>query len=403
MNLERGKGLEKNFTKMFWIRALLELNIFSLVSTLFCIYRGVSLPQVMLLPVVWAVSNIVLEVPSSYLADRWGRKKTIILGTLAGVVSIILFFISENFFIFALATFFSGFKFAMISGTDEALVYDTSRELHHVKTSLSRLGTFYSGRNILKIITPVVAAFIAKDLFEYQMLYVIAIDAIASIIGVVVALLLVEPHRYMDVEGQELGIMRDAWRLLVTTPGLLRVVLSRAFIFSSGLIIWRYHQELLISSLGISFLILGISWAIANLCMFLFKQYIIPSLHQSYTTYINVLNIIFLVAIAVSAVSVWYGLSYVSLIVLIFSFSIEEIRWPLYAEFFNHKSKSYNRATALSLMNFVKNIFDVPLLLVASVLISYGMIFPFFISIGLALLVVLFFKVPRILYEPKTS
>src|SRR3989344_4964362 len=78
--MNRIARLKNNPKNLFWIQALLNVKAINVLSTLFYLSRGLTLEQVLITPVVWSMTSIIFETPSSYLADKWGRKKTIILG-----------------------------------------------------------------------------------------------------------------------------------------------------------------------------------------------------------------------------------------------------------------------------------------------------------------------------------
>ena len=70
--------------------------------------------------------------------------------------------------------------------------------------------------------------------------------------------------------------------------------------------------------------------------------------------------------------------------------SIEAVRWPIYSHYYNQKSSSYNRATTLSLSNFVKSILDIPLLFIASLLVGVDIKWVFLLSLTITVLTFIF-------------
>jgi MFS family permease len=86
---------------------------------------SLSAADALLLAVVADMATTVLEVPSGYLADRVGRRITLLIGTAATVVACVLLGIGGPFMIFALAQVFMGLGSAFSSGTDSAFLYDS--------------------------------------------------------------------------------------------------------------------------------------------------------------------------------------------------------------------------------------------------------------------------------------
>jgi MFS family permease len=110
---------------MFWVNALTEVKVINVISTVFYIHRGLSLRAIFLTAIVFALANLLAEVPSSYLADKWGRKKMIIVSIVLSLVYWIINLFAHTEAQFLIGFAFFGLAFAFMSGTGEALIYDT--------------------------------------------------------------------------------------------------------------------------------------------------------------------------------------------------------------------------------------------------------------------------------------
>ena len=84
-----------------------------------------SAAEAILLYAVYDIATTVLEVPSGYMSDRWGRRRTLIASALAGFLSVLLFAMGSGFWVFALAQFAMGAHIAFASGTDSAFLYES--------------------------------------------------------------------------------------------------------------------------------------------------------------------------------------------------------------------------------------------------------------------------------------
>jgi hypothetical protein len=69
--------------------------------TLFLLSRDLNLTEILTLESVMALGIMLWEVPSSVLADRWGRKKLIVLARLLELVSMVPMFWVRGFLPFA--------------------------------------------------------------------------------------------------------------------------------------------------------------------------------------------------------------------------------------------------------------------------------------------------------------
>jgi MFS family permease len=401
--LQRRKALSGNFRRMFFIQAFQSVRTLNVVVVLFYLARGLDLSQVFYLSIFWAVINILFEIPSSYLADRWGRKKTIVLSTTLYFMSSVLLIFSHSFLMFGLSIFIYALSYACFSGTDEALVYDTDRELGENDSSLRRLGQYAAAEKIFKIATPLVGAFIAKDLVEWQFVLLLIIDSSAALCAMVISIFLVEPKHRFEVEKVEAGVFRDAVKLIKNNPNMMLAICNRGLMFTSVFVVWRYHQELF-THIGTSILVLGIGWSVFHLLSTILSY----NIHRlwpkiSLTIKINFLNLLTIFFICLFILGLYFELHYYWILLFYFCFNFtENARWPIFSDLFNKYSSSFNRATTLSLSNFIKSIFDIPMLLVASLLILYNLVYPaYFIFVIMLLTTIIFYLPKKLKFENK--
>ena len=389
----RQKELKKNFRRMFWIKAFSNVRFISIVASLFYLHRGLLLSQIYYLAIFFAIGSFLFEVPSSYLADHWGRKKTIILGILLTIIYFSIFLFSQNFFWFVIAAIMYGAADACMTGTDEALVYDTEEELKNSKKTLGKLGKFQSSRRLFKIVSAIAGAYIAKDLFAWQFNLLISIDILALIIALLFAIKIIEPRHKMDVEKQEAGVMIDAINLFKKDKMLFKVMLNRELIFFSFFILWTFYQKFFVD-LGVSVLSIGVLWGIGHLITatgLWFTEKVKGNVEEK----INHLNLYYLLVVFLYLLFIFFHFNPILLFIMFILMSmISDLRYPFFSEFFNKKFHSYNRATTISLSNILHSLLEVPILLLAGLLIDKSMIYPFYLSLFIAMMVVIFLKIP---------
>ena len=116
-----------------WFRLLFNCRFYYPVYTVLFLDFGLNLEQFALLNVVWAVTIVLLEVPSGALADVLGRRNLVVLAAVLMVVEMIVFALLPVggpwvFWVFIANRVISGAAEAMASGADEALAYDSIPE-----------------------------------------------------------------------------------------------------------------------------------------------------------------------------------------------------------------------------------------------------------------------------------
>ena len=85
----------------------------------------VTASQAILLVAIVDLSTVILELPSGYFSDYLGRRLTLAIGMIASTAGCLLLFGSTSFAVFAVAQVLLGAGSAFVSGTDNALLYDS--------------------------------------------------------------------------------------------------------------------------------------------------------------------------------------------------------------------------------------------------------------------------------------
>jgi len=117
-------ALNRNIALYRWSRFLRSLIFWQAVWFLY--FQDVlSAAEAILLYAVYDVAVTALEVPSGYMSDRLGRRKTLILSAFAAFGGAVLLAIGDSFMTFAMGQILIGTGGALASGTDEAMLYES--------------------------------------------------------------------------------------------------------------------------------------------------------------------------------------------------------------------------------------------------------------------------------------
>ncbi|HOW22026.1 MAG TPA: MFS transporter [Sedimentibacter sp.] len=115
------------------------------VLSLALIDKGASLSNLSIILGLYALSVILLEVPSGVVADVFGRKRTFILSLTTFTVSFLLLLTNKGFIVLCIVMILYGFGRALGSGSFDALFIDYyidnfgKDKLHNISTRLSVL------------------------------------------------------------------------------------------------------------------------------------------------------------------------------------------------------------------------------------------------------------------------
>ncbi len=125
VNVEYKKKLEKNIGKYSWFKIFTKRVYLPLIAIQLVNEGGVTVQQLAIIGVVTSVVQLVLQLPTGYIADKWGNKHAIVLGTTISALAPLFYIFMPNFWggLIAASLFFGGFSFQ--SGAIEAFIHDT--------------------------------------------------------------------------------------------------------------------------------------------------------------------------------------------------------------------------------------------------------------------------------------
>lgn len=116
--------MRRNILLYPWFKFVAQLNFWQ--ATWFLYFENqLSAAEAILLYVVVDLTTTVLEVPSGYMSDRLGRRKTLLAAAISYVIATGLLMVGAGFAQFALANVFLGAAWAFASGTDSSLLFES--------------------------------------------------------------------------------------------------------------------------------------------------------------------------------------------------------------------------------------------------------------------------------------
>lgn len=123
-----------NARLFIWFRLLFNCRFYYPIFTVLFLDLGLSIAEFAALNVIWAITIVLLEVPSGALADQFGRRRLMIIAgwLMVAEMSVLCLMPVGNhdavLWLFVLNRILSGAAEACASGADEALAYDSLPE-----------------------------------------------------------------------------------------------------------------------------------------------------------------------------------------------------------------------------------------------------------------------------------
>ena len=118
----------KQLRRLYLSNFLSNISIAGAAWVLLLVSDGYSLIQVGLAETVFHIVSLTAEIPSGVFADVFGRKKSLILGCLCGIVSSVIRGFTTGFPLVLISIAMSALSYNFASGSDSALAYDSLAE-----------------------------------------------------------------------------------------------------------------------------------------------------------------------------------------------------------------------------------------------------------------------------------
>jgi MFS family permease len=184
------------------------LSISAAYLTPFFLQNGLNLSQVFLLQSIFSVAFLLWELPSGYIADKFGRAFSIKISAPVAAVSMIAYGFSHQFWQFVVCELILALANGLISGIDTALLLDSlkaqQREKEFVKIS-QRINAFGFAATAFGVPVAIV-------LVKYVSISsTLVADGLLTGVGAFFALKLTEAPRY---NGSQEAIRLSAWHAM---------------------------------------------------------------------------------------------------------------------------------------------------------------------------------------------
>lgn len=207
-------------------------------------WGGISLVQVQLLQSWFSLWVFVLEIPTGAMADKIGRKHSIALGSLIVSLAVLVYGSMPRYEIFLFAEFLFAMGYALISGADEALIYDTLKEQGKENESIKILGRINSVHLLGILLAAPIGGIIAT---RYGINAPMLASSIPLFIAALIGWSIPEPkiHTGASASPRYFDIMRNGFSTLRTNALLRTLAVDSVLVASSAYFVIWFYQPLL--------------------------------------------------------------------------------------------------------------------------------------------------------------
>ncbi|MFA6533745.1 MAG: MFS transporter [Patescibacteria group bacterium] len=253
--------IESNIWKYYLAVSLAYFAFYTPIIQLFYLDRGLTILKIAILGIVWTIVKMILEIPSSILADKWGRKKVIILSSLFGILQLIAFIYATDYWHFILASILSAVSFAFLSGTDIAFFYDTLKALKKE----DKFDKLWARQEIYQQMPLIIAFTSSGFLYKFSPLLPFQLSLIFLILSFFVIFTFKEPTYHKPIEEVSIFSHFKQSVKFIFKNSYLKSILLFVLLFSLGSDLSYGYGQVYLKQLALPVVLFGIAYTFKSL------------------------------------------------------------------------------------------------------------------------------------------
>ena len=333
----------KNTIQLYLIKIAKWFNLIMPIVVLFYQENGLSMSQIFILKSVYSIAMVSTELPSGYLADVWGCRKTILFGAILGTLGILIYSFSSDFYSFMFAEIVLGIGFSFISGADSALLYDSLKAENREDEYIKYEGRITSAGNFAEALAGVAGGLLATISLRTPYYFQIFVAAIA----IPAAFFLKEPQHVLDRTRLKMKEILSIVKLTYKQPEMRSAILISSLTGAATLtyawFVQPYFQEA-----GVPVSVFGILWTLLNLSAGVFSM-----LSYRVERFLGKRNSLLFIVVFISLGFILTSLeiSLAGIAILFGFYMVRGIATPVLKDQINQYTDSKVRATILSVRN----------------------------------------------------
>jgi MFS family permease len=344
------QSLKSNIVKLYVIKIAKWFMLFMPIIVLFFQENGLEMQDILTLQAIYSVTIVLLEIPSGYLADVMGRKTTLIMGTILGFFGFAVYSISYDFWGFLIAEIIMGTGQSLISGADSAMLYDTLKASGQKNRYLKFEGRMVSAGNLAEAVAGILGGLLA----EISLRTPFYAQTAVSFMGIPAALLLIEPVRQAKINKMSFKDILSIVRYALYEHSHLKWNIIYSAVTGASTLTMAWFVQPYFRYVDLPLSLFGLFWTLLNLSVAI-TSYIAYKIEYK----LGQIKMIVLITLLLPLLYFILGQIHIiwGIAVLFLFYLVRGLATPVLKDYINRLSESSNRATILSVRNFMIRIF----------------------------------------------
>jgi MFS family permease len=342
-----------NIRKMYADSLFFNMHFIAAVLVpFFTDWGGISFSKVLFLNTWYMFCVFAFEIPTGTIADFFGRKFSMLMGSIVSIFAVLVYVSYPNFYVFMAGETVWAVAFTLKSGANEALVYDSLKMIGEEARSQKVFAQLESFKMAGMLTGALLGGVLAK--FGGLRFPLMSMTVPFAISAVFIAMLKEPPVGEKVTKASYAQILKGGIEFFAQHRVLKILTLDMVAISSFAfLIIWAY--QMLLKDAGVDIIYFGIVHAMMCLAQILIQQSF-----GRFEQYLGQKRRLLVVTAMIAGLGfVGLGLTgsaWAIAVLIIVTAGFGLSRTPLYISYMNKFIPSDKRATVLSVTSMARNI-----------------------------------------------
>lgn len=307
--------LRKNITLLSWFNFFFNFRLYGAIAILYFADVTHSFALGASVFSIAQLTQALCEVPTGIVSDRWGRRACLIVGAMASLASVLCYANASGYALLVAGAICEGVCFALFSGNNDALLYETLNETEQLEAYTDTLGKVSSTMELAGFLSVLTGGLVATVSFPL----VFWLSAIPQAVCVALSLGFREPAVHRATQESVLLHLWDALRAFRHNPRLRDLSVVNVLGVGIGESMWSlqatfYRTVLPVWAVGVvlslNYLISAISYRLSGSILRRVKALTLLIASEIYTRILVVGALLFPTALSpflMALASVTYG------------------------------------------------------------------------------------------------
>lgn len=232
--------VKTNIRTMGLLNLLMDFKLYGAFAIIYYSQISNSMMLGMSIFSITMIASAIFEFPTGLIADKIGRKNTVIMGCINSLIYAIILAVTGSYVGLIFAAIFEGLERAFFSGNNNAFIYDTLKEEgkeSEYKHYLGKTNSMYYMAGILSTVLGAVVAYFTS----IRMLMIISV--IPRILEVILSLRLKDVKRYSNEEENVFAQVKNVVKLVKNNKILKRQIIADGISDGIGEATFQFRSE----------------------------------------------------------------------------------------------------------------------------------------------------------------